>query len=112
MFLINLLLTEQVGLSALSPTPVNSSSALGRPISAMSQPVTTGVVGGPVNGYPAYQNMQLQPSQPPQANGMIPTPFTQSSMPNGHLNNGGSMVPPQQAQDPYYWGQQQQQYQS
>ena len=96
--------SEQVGLSTLSPTPV-SSSVLGRPISAMSQPVTSSHNGG--GGY--YQNMQhgaaaAGPVGSP--NGMIPTPFTQSAsssaLPNGNLPQHHHQ---QQQQEQYYWNQ-------
>ena len=95
--------SEQVGLSTLSPTPV-SSSVLGRPISAMSQPVTSSHNGG------YYQNMQhTAAGSVGSPNGMIPTPFTQSAsssaLPNGNLPQHHQQQLQQQQQEQYYWNQ-------
>ena len=96
--------SEQVGLSTLSPTPV-SASVLGRPISAMSQPVTSSQHNN--GGY--YQNMQQN-----SGNGMIPgipTPFTQtasaSALPNGNPPQHHQLHQQQQhhQQEQYYWNQ-------
>ena len=116
--IMNLILhfSEQVGLSTLSPTPV-SSSVLGRPISAMSQPVTSSHNGG---GY--YQNMHHAAAPAGSVvgspNGMIPTPFTQTSvsssaLPNGNLPQQHHHQQQQQQQqhlqqhqqEQYYWNQ-------
>jgi len=117
------LFSEQVGLSPLSPTPVSGSAgvlfghhqtqlppassggAAGyygqhhhqnahagqmRPMSAMSQPVSA----SNNNGYAGYNY------------GAVPTPFTQSAMPNGHLpNNNYAPAATVDQTQPYYWGQ-------
>eukprot|EP00095_Tigriopus_kingsejongensis_P004106 maker-scaffold490_size156733-snap-gene-0.20 protein:Tk04106 transcript:maker-scaffold490_size156733-snap-gene-0.20-mRNA-1 annotation:"conserved hypothetical protein" len=89
-------LMEQVGLSPLSPTPTVSMSAMGRPISAMSQPSHTMMSnnnynhfngGGPNNNYANGYLPQHQQQAQPSVNGMVPTPFTTASaISNGHLN--------------------------
>jgi len=42
--------------------------------------------------------------------GLVPTPFTQSALPNGHVNGGARMQQQQSAADQYnYWSNYQQQ---
>jgi hypothetical protein len=63
-------------------------------MSAMSQPVSAAPNN---NGYPGYNY---------NGGGGVPTPFTQSVMPNGHMPNNNyapQNVATDQAQ--YYWGQ-------
>ncbi len=70
-------------MSPLSPTPVNAAihAAANRPMSAMSQPVTS------ATNLPNYGNNNgFLPGNGNANAAMIPTPFTQSSaQPNGNF---------------------------
>lgn len=104
------LISEQVGFSPLSPTPVpgaNASigpaaaaaAAAGRPISAMSQPTSAMMANGSyANGYLSNNNPVGNNSN---FSGMVPTPFTQTALPNGNILSHNSP----RALDQYYWNQ-------
>ena len=96
LIIINLLITDNMGISPLSPTPLPSSSgggvptsmtSTGRPISAMSQPVTA-------SGYMLPQGAMPLPGLT--QNGMVPNAYNNNyTSPTGNNNNNG---PPQQQQ--------------
>ena len=118
-YLQNCQITGDMGLSPLSPTPLPSgatmpasSASTGRPVSAMSQPMTA-------SGYMLPQGAMPLPGLT--TNGMVPNGANNNysgSNNNGPHNNGLSngpvghssprVAPPGQqvlAADPYYWNQ-------
>ena len=91
-----------MGLSPLSPTPLPSGSAstgAQRPISAMSQPITS-------SGYMLPQGAMPLPGLTTTSNGMLPNNnnYGNNNAINGHLNGPVSHSSPRVV-DPYYWNQ-------